>query len=388
MGELEDILGAVEGLHGASTAPEQWPVALDKVRALLGGVGVTLELFDRATLKHRFLEGMSLPENQPARMADYPSYYQRFNVRAQDLARQLAGTIRFDRQYMTESAMDRNPFYGELLASGNMRYCVSGALYTGPDLLGSLAVQFSRAQTETGTREARRLRPLLRHATMAIDVALRLRHAAEQAGLGEALDWLADGIVLIADKGRVLSNNAAAASIASRGDGLDLAGGWLSFGDAQARRALALALRDIAEGEADPRTGSGGDFVARRAADDVPYTIAVRSLRDRRAVDAVAVVFIHDPLASNTSIATLQLAFGLTPAEAHLAAALRRGPPPGAYARANGLSINTIYTHLAHIKDKCGRSRAGELIGVLNAVANRIAPTAQPRRPADGKNPI
>ena len=58
---------------------------------------------------------------------------------------------------------------------------------------------------------------------------------------------------------------------------------------------------------------------------------------------------------------------GLTEAETDLACALVDGVPLGLYAGQKGLSINTVYTHLRHIKAKTGSQRMPELVGKLSA---------------------
>jgi DNA-binding CsgD family transcriptional regulator len=60
--------------------------------------------------------------------------------------------------------------------------------------------------------------------------------------------------------------------------------------------------------------------------------------------------------------------FGLTNAEADVALALRQGISLGDYGRAQGVSQNTVYTHLRRIREKTGCHRLPELIGKLNDV--------------------
>ena len=67
-------------------------------------------------------------------------------------------------------------------------------------------------------------------------------------------------------------------------------------------------------------------------------------------------------------IGLLRDVFGLTNAEAGVALALRRGVSLSDYAKAQGVSQNTVYTHLRRVRDKTGCHRLPELIGRLNEI--------------------
>jgi DNA-binding CsgD family transcriptional regulator len=64
----------------------------------------------------------------------------------------------------------------------------------------------------------------------------------------------------------------------------------------------------------------------------------------------------------------LRNVFAFTDTEASLAPALRAGMSPPDYARACRVSINTVYTHLRHIKEKCRCQKWPALICRLNAL--------------------
>jgi DNA-binding CsgD family transcriptional regulator len=82
---------------------------------------------------------------------------------------------------------------------------------------------------------------------------------------------------------------------------------------------------------------------------------------------AVALLFVHDPLARHRRAAEIfREALGLTEAEANLALALQEGMAVTDYARARKLSLNTAYTHLRRIKEKTGCKHMAELIRWLN----------------------
>ncbi len=272
----------------------------------------------------------------------------------------------------------------EFLPGFDMRYLLAGVVSRTPTEIVFTATQRSARAGLPDEREVRLLRTLLPHIGLAFDLMRRL-HGAETAaeGTGAALDWVADGVVVLDAQGGVLHANRQARAVARRNDGVALRRGMLSFASAAAERALQRALSALAAVAADPLLPPAPvDFVARRAGDQAPYAISVRPYS--AAGRGAAVVFIVDPLVEHgASAELLRQVFGLTGAEADLAEALRRGTPLDAYAAARGLSVNTVYTHLRRIKDKTGKSRTVELIHALNAIrAGRRPARAISARPA------
>jgi DNA-binding CsgD family transcriptional regulator len=88
-----------------------------------------------------------------------------------------------------------------------------------------------------------------------------------------------------------------------------------------------------------------------------------------RAEPAVA-IFIADPEARPRDLSErfAQL-FGLTPAEARLAARLAAGDSPAAVAEALGLSKHTIRVQLKALMDKTDTHRQAELVRLLMLAA-------------------
>ena len=188
------------------------------------------------------------------------------------------------------------------------------------------------------------------------------RHAFERA-----LDWLADGVVLVASDSGVIYANAAFQAIARANDGIRArkGSGGISIPDARFDTALDAARR-LRDGKAST------DFPVARPSGAPSYLVSVRPLRAHRhdaglQADADAIVLVRDPLShSAAAIRILREVFGLTDAEASVAQALQSGVPLGDYARARAVSPNTVYTHLRRIKEKTGCSRMAELIRRLN----------------------
>jgi DNA-binding CsgD family transcriptional regulator len=213
----------------------------------------------------------------------------------------------------------------------------------------------------------------LRGVRQVFDVARRRRNLAEtrQHQLERSLDWLADGVALLRADGAILYANESLQVIARRADGIRLGKGELEFSDPQARERLAAALAAVVRLKIGELGAGAADFIALRAGQRQPYLVSLRPLvaggGGRSLPNAVAIVFVGDPGARGVAtIGTLRELFGLTEAEAALACALQGGISVGEYARAHGLSLNTIYTHLRRLREKTRCRRMPELIHKLN----------------------
>lgn len=195
-----------------------------------------------------------------------------------------------------------------------------------------------------------------------------------------ALDWLSDGAALARTDGFLLYTNRSLQAIARTGDGVRTARRRLEFAAAAVRRRYEEALAAISRTRSgDVGIGAATDFAALRPSGAPPYLVSIRPLPrpDKHCADSAAdaIVFVRDPWQPHESpIALLREAFGFTLAEAGLAHALRQGAPLADYAQRSALSLNTVYTHLRHIKDKAGCRRMAELIRKLNDLRLPLRP--------------
>lgn len=369
MAKTDDLLAAIESIHVAGLDAEHWPKALAATARLLGGSAATLEIYGRRGLLE--WHGVGIP---PAEQLDYIEHYAAINPRANFGLRMQAAELLWDYQILDEAAMDRDPYYSELLPRTHFRYFLSGRLMRTAHETAFATVQRTRAQGHVTPADIQLMGRLVPHFRQARDVAIRLGRAA---GVGRslegALDWLADGVALVREDGTIVYANDALRANATRGDGLRITKGAFVFQASEARARFATAMAAVARLRAGDAASAGAtDLAVGRSAGMPPYLLSVRPLpRGGRngGIDgrAAAIVFIRDPLNRGPAAsALLREVFGFTEAEANLARALQCGASVAQYARERVVSLNTIYTHLRRIKEKTGCKRMGELIHKLN----------------------
>jgi uncharacterized protein YhfF/DNA-binding CsgD family transcriptional regulator len=237
-------------------------------------------------------------------------------------------------------------------------------------------------------RRARLLAPrleqglaLLRRLEEARAVARDL--AAVLARVGTAVMTLGPGL-------RLRSANPAAEALLRRGDGLRLREGQLRARDPRDERAVAAAVaaasRRTTSGAVEGRGGPGDALLAVGRGDDrPPYRLGVFALPGDdaaptgRHADPSVLLLVGDPerdaAPARSEEDLLARAFGLTPAEARLAARLAAGASLTEAADALGVTRNTARAQLRAVFDKAEVRRQGELVRLLHGARSlRLSP--------------
>lgn len=378
MGAKGDHLAAIDAINMAGLNAELWPQALAAVTRLIGGAAGTLEILDRKTFEHREFHAYGVA---PAGELAYVREYAALSPRIPGALRQKAGEVTWDYRVVDERAIDRSPFYMEFLAPQGYRYAVAGILDVPRQELGVVAVQRSRRHGHVDRSEVALMERLVPHVSRAVDVMTRLKQAeGARRTLEHALDWLADGVALVRADGTVSYANQVLQAIVRRADAIRICDGAIECADSDARLRLDAAIAAVRRLRDGGDRAPVADFPAPRSGGAPPYLVSVRTLTDgsldsRASAQAIAMVFVHDPLSRHaTTLRLLRDVFGLTDAEGALAQALRAGTPLADYARAHGVSVNTVYTHLRRIKEKTGCHRMGELIRKLDDLEVPLRP--------------
>jgi DNA-binding CsgD family transcriptional regulator len=180
-----------------------------------------------------------------------------------------------------------------------------------------------------------------------------------------ALDQLCAGVIVTDNTGRVIEMNRAGEAIVQLGDGLFIREGRLC-----ARRVFETArvAKLIAVATEEQTRMAGGRMVIGRCDGLPPYVLAVMPLHaapvdDRR----LAMIIIVDPARYVPSERDLVDLFGLSPAEARVAAALMTGKSLADISAASGVQITTVRTQLRSILRKVGVKRQFDLVRILSS---------------------
>jgi DNA-binding CsgD family transcriptional regulator/PAS domain-containing protein len=279
--------------------------------------------------------------------------------------------------------IQRTGFYADVLKPAGVEEMLAATVRSMAvkDGVGGFSFGLSERGVERTAESLRRFSRLLPHLTRAFDTSLQLgRYADGTRQLARALE-LMPGPALLLDAGRRITYaNRGAEALLRMNDGLTVTpGGSLHLAAAlpsetsALERALAEAL-SVANGDDSDSTLQGPLRLTRPSGRAPLLVLPVPLPAPAFAMWALsesarAMVLVIDPEAQSLEIAgAVQTAFGLTAAEARIAALIGGGLSGPQTAAATGLSTETVKTHLARCFAKTGvHSQAGlvRLIGML-----------------------
>ncbi len=275
------------------------------------------------------------------------------------------------REIAAEEVVVRTPFWNDFLARHNPTLHGITTIVEQPGELSGLFTLWREREAGHFSAEAlgmlRALEPHLRRALIA-EARLSDGHLAR-----ETLEALREGVAVIGTTGRLLHANAALHAMTRQADGLGVTPEGLVSGDRALQPALdrlvGLALR------AAQRRGAmdaGEERLALpRPSGGVPWLIEalpMAAARDGRfGGEAAAVLLVADGEARRPpSEQLLGRSFGLTQAEAGLAASLLAGVSLAEHAQRRRIAMPTVRTHLARVLDKTGCRRQADLVAKLS----------------------
>jgi DNA-binding CsgD family transcriptional regulator len=363
LGRGEALFTAIEAIHSAGLEPARWTQALSSVTVATGSAAATLETYDLQDQRHRFWQGVGV---DPVLQAEYLQLF----------SGQLVGAGRRPRKFPPGQVLDgsgraREPFYNHYLNGADMRPFAAAMLSSPGERLETVFTLRAGAGEVSG-EYLRAVEALSGHLKLSLNVGERLARARRLAdGLLETLELIDAGAAVLAADGRVLHANGALRALARTGDGLDIGADGVRLASPQARRRLGLAMTALGELKGRRRAAAPPAFEAPRPSGAPALRLSLKPLsaQDLEATggEAAAILLVRDPAGgSERQARAAQDRFALTAAEARLAQALMAGVSPVDFARRQGVSVNTVYTHLARLKEKAGARRLAELIGRLN----------------------
>jgi DNA-binding CsgD family transcriptional regulator len=180
--------------------------------------------------------------------------------------------------------------------------------------------------------------------------------AVAQPELEFVLDLISDGMIVIDQQARVLHANRPARELLDRVREATSASGELSFTHRHTQFAFERALAQSGPERCD-ETGTARQFLVRDPAGAIVARASVEPLQRRRSNPATVsahLVSLHgQPGTATVSADSLSALYGLTAAEARVAAGALAARSILDLARRLALSPNTVKTHLKGVFRKC-----------------------------------
>ena len=367
----------VDGLYEAMLEENRWaPVLTDIARALEGTLPT---LFFHDTRAHSGSLGVCAGYD-PKAIEEYQSYYARRNVWLRGGTHLLgAGSVRTSHMMCSANEYVRSEFYSDWCRPLGVTQGIGATIMKSASQTSNIAIFSDAHRADFGEDDIRFLGALLPHLQRALKVHLHRSTLRERTRSLEAMvHQMAVAVFLVSEAGRVVFMNRPAERLVSARDGL-----WVEQGVFKTLRSsettrLAKLVHHTCRRHRGAGEG-GGTLKIPRAGRQAPLEALVTPVtgrnRDETAESAVAAVYVSDPAVLNASM-DVQLAayYGLTPAQARVAALICRGHTARDAAQLLSVGYNTIKAHLKQIFAKTGVRSQAQLVRLISHRSTFSAP--------------
>jgi DNA-binding CsgD family transcriptional regulator/PAS domain-containing protein len=360
------ILSVVEALYDAAVDETLWPKAMGQIVEITDSHAATfcvidgserprLPVFMTFNFEQRFideyLEGMVLHDPTVQYIIAHPDR-----------------RIVHDAEFITEREKDKLFYYDW---HGSFSDRLAGMVNPATNVQSGVTLHRTRKVGDFETGHIERFQFLYRHLDRAVRIGFQLGTLGTMQRMSyELLDANPLSIFVLDDKGYVLFANRAARALAAADEGVVLTSQGLSLtmSEDDSKFQALIAWASMARGQ--DRAASGGAMQALRRSGKRPYSILVSPLSRTSwnvtvVQPSVCVIVADADQDAALPEKLLHALYGMTRAEARLAARLAAGEDLQGAARNLGIAYPTARTQLSAIFRKTDTRRQGELIKVL-----------------------
>lgn len=358
----------IETLYDAALDEALWPKALQRLADLTGSQAATLWLLDGSDQPN--LPLLTILNFDPAFMQAYLGGMVPLDPTVQYLVRHPTTPIVHDAMVITEREKDQHIYYDWHGKWSDTRFRLVGQMSIAPQVQAGIALHRAKRSGRYEAPEVEQLSFLHGHLARALTIGLRLGSVGSlQSGITELLDRNPVAVLLLDEFSRLVYANRSASAMPLNNDGVRLS----SDGIVADNKAVNDALQALISEALSP-TGAmrAPPQVVRipRASGKRPYCVFVSKVGPQHSAlstykPAVCVIITDPDDQRRPPLQSIQAAFGLTPAEARLAAILSTGADLRVAADELRITYGTARARLAQIYLKTDTRRQGELIHLL-----------------------
>jgi DNA-binding CsgD family transcriptional regulator len=374
---IADLYDMATGGGQGSPHVSNWSDIVARISGLIGSQSAMLHVVDPIAGTTSSLGTFNIAADI---QRDYSAYYFQRDPFVQPFRTFQEGELALSQDYMSSREVLASELYSDFmrprLGDGFHNARIHSAL--DQDRLLFIGLQRSRLAGPYQREHTSVLEVIWPHLIRAMRIDERM-HAAEagQAMAFDTLDALAGGVLLLEADRRVAFVNRAAERMMGELRASTRDGGRLRLPLLREDNQLAVL---VAAATRVPRPSAAAMRGSRFADNDPPLALLVTPFQPRRRQDLdqappLALLLISDPLEQPLELATqLVPLFGLTPAEAEVAAALASGFSPEEIALTRRVQVVTIRSQVKALMAKTGTRRQGELIRLLLSLPRQASP--------------
>ena len=371
---LDDFSGLVGRFYEAFLDVAQWPAALD---AACRFVGTPMGALSSYAVARRLYDAEVFSGYEARWVELYRRKYGAMNPLAGSVRGQAVGEIRCLSRAGLIGAFEGQPMYEEWVKPQRILDLAEVVLDASIDHVATLTFVSRTEDGPLADDSLRRIALLFPHVRRSVLIGRVLNmHRRSEAALSGVVEGLAAGVFVLGARGELLHANAAADALLSAGDLTEIVGGVLRLRDAGADRALREALCDAGSARLGGR-GAGLPLTTRAGDSYVAHLLPLSAASAQDGLGAPGgrmALFVgatHPDLAP--ALDTLARTYQLTAAERRVARALAEIGSTPMIARALGVTVATVRTHLRSLFEKTGARRQVEVVSLLQGYVGPLA---------------
>ncbi|MFN3914951.1 MAG: helix-turn-helix transcriptional regulator [Aquabacterium sp.] len=361
-----DLSALIAHLYDAAMGASSWPGTASRIAKALGSTSTVVKLHG----EHGHVSLLECTSNLVVSERDqaWANEWHRRDLWVERSVTYGLARIITDEDLVRPEEQARSGFYQEWLPHLGIHHMLGAVFPVAQGVMGVLGIHRPREAGAYTDQERRQAAIILPHLQRALHIAQRLNALDRQHSAAlQALDRLDAGVLIVDRRGLIIQSSARAEVMLRECPELVVDGGRLSLHPPSLRDKL-LALVRAALDTAQGRGGQAGTALIVPRSQRTPLVLSVAPLSAHAGVydrdQPAALIFIRDPEAS-LDVTHLRELFGLTRAEATVAAALGRGRSLEDIATDLNVSIGTVRTHLKRSLAKTGTHRQAQLVALM-----------------------
>jgi DNA-binding CsgD family transcriptional regulator len=365
----EQLGSLVESVYDASIDGSRWPAFLTQLAQYLGGTLPTLFLHDPRTHAGSLAISVGFDE---AMVRAYKERLAERNIWLRSGVHLLTTRkVRTSHMMCSRKALLGSEWYADYCLPLGISQAIGATIHKGSVVSSNIAIMASPGRPAFDCNDMALLEALMPHMQRALKIHMHLAEASlKQGECVEAMEPLAVGVILVTASGQVLFANRSARRLLDNRDGLMIDRQGLRAGRSRETNALRALIGCTVGSYGQGQSQSSGGLNVTRPNGRRALQVLVSPIRPQQSLHlgerAVAAIYVTDPeqVSEKPEVVLMRL-YGLTPAEAKVAALIVRGMSARQAAEDLAISYNTVKSHLKRVFAKTGTKRQGDLIRLV-----------------------
>jgi DNA-binding CsgD family transcriptional regulator len=353
-------------LYEAAVNPQEWTGALDRMYQFFDSMAAHFFLWDQAVDQAVDSRASATYKGREQALA----YYLRIDPRRLLLVRQPVGATLLCHEHFDDAFVRRNEFFQDYSLPLGRRYLMTTNLLQVGPTASILALFRGPRQGPFGSADQALLERLRPHLQRVACIHGRLEQVRRESELGrDLLDGVQTCLIAADAAARVVRTNQVAEAMLRAGNALRLVSGRLVAWTHAQTEALHRLIRVATNAQAGEAASGGSMVIDGRS--ESRHGLMVMPLSRRSTflgkpewpLALLTMNSLEQPAGDDRPLIEM---FGLTPAEARLAAEIAAGKRLDGLAEEHGVRMPTLRTQIRAIYAKTGTSRQAELAHLVS----------------------